>query len=96
MRTSEKSDTTIWVWAPSGATTMLGLRGPGLINLDILMAKEFRFTEVVKLQFRAEFYNAMNHFNPGTPNTTIGFAGVGAITTGNAGRNIQLSLKLWY
>jgi hypothetical protein len=72
------------------------LRGPGLINLDILMAKEFRFTEEVKLQFRSEFYNAMNHFNPTNPNTTIGFAGVGAMTTGNAGRNIQLSLKLFY
>jgi hypothetical protein len=73
-----------------------GIRGPGQFNLDVLMAKQFRFSEAVRLQFRAEFYNALNHFNPGTPNTTIGFAGVAAITGGNGGRNVQLSLKLSY
>ena len=73
-----------------------GLRGPGEFNIDVLLAKEFRLRESVKLQFRSEFYNALNHFNPGDPNTTIGYAGVAAITGGNGGRNIQLSLKLLY
>jgi hypothetical protein len=67
-----------------------------VISLDMLLAKEFRLRESLKLQFRTEAYNALNHFNPGTPNTQIGFAGVAAITTGNAGRNIQLALKLLF
>ena len=72
------------------------LFGPGTFNLDTLLAKEFRVTEAVKLQFRMEAYNALNHFNPGTPNTSIGAPGVGTITTGNAGRVVQLALKLYY
>jgi hypothetical protein len=72
------------------------LFGPGTFNIDTLLAKEFQVTESVKLQFRMEAYNALNHFNPGTPNTTIGAPGVGTITTGSAGRVIQLALKLYF
>jgi hypothetical protein len=73
-----------------------GLRAPGLFNLDILMAKDFHPSESFKLQFRSEFFDAFNHFNPGMPASTIGAPGVATITTGNAGRTIQLSLKLSY
>jgi hypothetical protein len=38
----------------------------------------------------------LNHFNPGTPNTTIGAPGLGTITGGNGGRGLQLALKLHY
>jgi Carboxypeptidase regulatory-like domain/TonB dependent receptor/TonB-dependent Receptor Plug Domain len=37
------------------------LRGPGLTNLDIAIAKTTSFTERYKLEFRAEFFNALNH-----------------------------------
>ena len=37
------------------------LRGPGLTNLDIALAKITSITERVKLEFRAEFFNALNH-----------------------------------
>jgi hypothetical protein len=41
------------------------LRGPGLVNLDLGIFREFRFTENVGLQFRAEAFNFTNtpHFN---------------------------------
>jgi hypothetical protein len=73
-----------------------GLSGPGKFNLDALLAKQFRITEAIKLQFRMEAYNALNHFNPGTPNMTIGSPGVATITTGGAGRVVQLALKLYF
>ncbi|MBI3681676.1 MAG: TonB-dependent receptor [Acidobacteria bacterium] len=44
------------------------LRGPGLINVDLGIARDFSITEKWKLQFRAEAFNAANtpHFgNPG-------------------------------
>jgi Carboxypeptidase regulatory-like domain/TonB dependent receptor-like, beta-barrel len=43
------------------------LRGPGIVNLDLGLFREFKFTERLKLQFRAESFNFTNtpHFaNP--------------------------------
>jgi hypothetical protein len=37
------------------------LRGPGINNWDIAVYKNFPIREPMKLQFRAEFYNAFNH-----------------------------------
>ena len=45
------------------------VRGPGLVNLDLGVFREFRLREQMTLQFRAEAFNATNtpHFgNPGT------------------------------
>ncbi|HEU0141538.1 MAG TPA: hypothetical protein VFQ79_17575, partial [Bryobacteraceae bacterium] len=45
------------------------LRGPGVVNLDLGLFREFSATERVKIQFRAESFNVTNtpHFsNPGT------------------------------
>jgi hypothetical protein len=51
----------------SGRNTFQGL---GYWNLDLGLMKQFNLTERVKLQFRAEFFNALNHTNfenPGNP-----------------------------
>ena len=47
--------------------------GPGLFNLDLSMAKLFQIgkVETRTLEFRAETFNTLNHFNPGNPNTTL-------------------------
>ena len=37
------------------------LRGPGLVNLDLALAKTTAITERVSLQFRVEFFNVLNH-----------------------------------
>jgi hypothetical protein len=37
------------------------LRGPTLTNLDVALAKITSITERFKLEFRAEFFNALNH-----------------------------------
>lgn len=45
------------------------LRGPGLVNLDLGLFREFVVSERVRIQFRAEAFNVSNtpHFNnPGT------------------------------
>lgn len=42
-------------------------RGPGYTNLDMGVFKNFSLTERVKLQFRAEFFNALNHANFESP-----------------------------
>ena len=73
-----------------------GLREPGAFSFDALLAKEFRFTEKRRMEFRAEAVNILNHFNPGTPNTSIGNPAAGTITSGSGGRTMRLILKLYY
>jgi hypothetical protein len=80
---------------------------PSNMHLDLSLFKDFRITEGIKLQFRAEGFNITNTPAFGLPNATIsGFtsAGVptqagnfGKITTTNAfytPRDIQFALKL--
>lgn len=47
--------------------------GPGLFNLDLSLAKEFRFGNDGKrsLEFRTETFNTLNHFNPNNPNLSL-------------------------
>jgi hypothetical protein len=75
-------------------------RGPGLADLDLSLFKTTKLTERTNLQFRAEFFNALNHANFGTPNATV-FSGAafnpsaGLITlTTTTSRQIQFGLKL--
>jgi Carboxypeptidase regulatory-like domain len=74
--------------------------GPGLADLDTSLFKTFAVTERASLQFRAEFFNALNRANFGTPNATV-FSGTnyspsaGIITsTATTSRQIQFGLKL--
>lgn len=69
------------------------LRAPNLVNIDFSFAKEFRVTERQMFQFRAEFFNSLNHTNLGIPNITMG-PGFGQITTtATPARQIQFGLK---
>jgi outer membrane receptor protein involved in Fe transport len=72
------------------------LIGPGLVNLDLGVRKIFSVTERQKVEFRAEFYNALNHPNFGLPNSDIdaGSGASGTITSLNGNmRTVQLALK---
>jgi Carboxypeptidase regulatory-like domain len=47
------------------------LSGPGFANLDLSLAKSTMIRERVNLQFRAEFFNVLNHTNLMTPNSVV-------------------------
>jgi hypothetical protein len=70
------------------------LRGPGSFNWDMGIFKNFALKERLKLQFRAEAFNALNHVNFSDPGTTISSTGFGAIQSANPARIGQLALKL--
>lgn len=58
------------------------LRGPGVVNLDFGLFRDFRLTERWKLQFRTEVFNLTNtpHFNnPGTSVSSMSLNPDGAI-----------------
>jgi hypothetical protein len=71
------------------------LYGPGRVNMDFSLFKEFRLVEAVKLQFRTEFFNVFNHAQFDLPNAAVGAGNAGTIT-GIVGtpRQIQFGLKL--
>ena len=74
--------------------------GPGLATWDLSVLKETRISERLNLQFRAEFFNVLNHANFNTPNAIVFTpAGVsptaGLVTsTSTSSRQIQFGLKL--
>lgn len=47
--------------------------GPWMNNIDLSLSKSFRVREGLSLEFRAETFNTLNHFNPGNPNTSLNF-----------------------
>ena len=71
------------------------LYGPGRVNMDFSLFKDFRLVEAVKLQFRTEFFNVFNHAQFDLPNAAVGASNAGTIT-GIVGtpRQIQFGLKL--
>ena len=78
------------------------LNAPGLAELDFSALKVTPLTEKIKLQFRAEFFNVLNHTNFGIPNPVVYSAAgttpsptAGVITaTSTNSRQIQFGLKL--
>lgn len=73
------------------------VRGPGFVDLDLGIDRDFRFTERMRLQFRVEAFNLANHPNFGLPNMAIGNAQVGIIgSVINPERQIQLAMKLYF
>jgi hypothetical protein len=70
------------------------ITGPGLNNWDIAIEKNAPLQEALKLQFRAEFFNAWNHAQFKNPDSTVGDANFGQVIQARNAREIQLGLKL--
>ena len=71
-----------------------GLRGPGRINFDWSLFKDFSPSEKWRMQFRAEMFNLFNTPQFGTPNGAVGNPVAGRITsTVGPNRQVQLGLR---
>jgi len=76
---------------------LTGLRAKGLNVWNLSAIKNFRLTEQVKLQFRTEWLNAMNHTHLAAPNTTVTSPLFGAVTSAPGyPRQIYFALKLLF
>jgi hypothetical protein len=74
------------------------LRGPDLVNFDVVVQKNFKLRESQQLEFRAEFFNIFNHPNFGLPGggsaAPVDVPGGAAITnTATDNRQIEFALK---
>jgi hypothetical protein len=71
--------------------------GPGYWGVDLSLGKVFPVRERLSVQYRAEFFNVLNHPNWGDPGTSFGSATFGRITSTTADpRVIQMGLKLLF
>jgi hypothetical protein len=69
------------------------IRGPGLVNFDMTLHKDFKIAESQRMEFRAEFFNIFNHTNFTTVSTTFGAATFGQVTAAADPRIIELALR---
>jgi hypothetical protein len=69
--------------------------GPGLQTMDLGLVREFSLAEKARFEARAEFFNALNHTNLGTPNRFVNTSSFGSITeVATPGREIQVSARV--
>ena len=87
-----------WQWGNAERNSVFG---PGSWNWDIGVQKHIAITEQHRLQIRADFLDAFNHFNLAAPSATIAdtrdgglpSATAGKIFGGSGNRIVQLGLK---
>ena len=74
------------------------LRGPNLVDFDLVLQKNFKIAESQQIEFRSEFFNLLNHPNFGLPGggslVYVDVPGGAAITnTATDNRQIEFALK---
>ena len=70
--------------------------GPGLQTINLSLVKNTMFGERYNLQFRSEFFNALDRSNFGLPDNFVGNPTFGRILTAGDPRRVQLGLKLLF
>jgi hypothetical protein len=71
-------------------------RAPAFTNLDTSLTRAFTFREELRLQFRAEAFNVVNHANLGLPISDLNSPNAGRILTASSPRLLQFALKLMF
>src|SRR5581483_868485 len=76
-------------------TTAYGIvQGPGMIQLNMALARTFRIWEKTTFQIRAEAFNLPNHLNPSSPTVARNSSLFGVINSdqsGNVGGSLQVN-----
>jgi hypothetical protein len=79
-----------------GNTPRNAVIGPGLEEFDFSLQKDIVVKEPVRLQFRAEAYNLLNHPNFNIPNRIAFTPNFGRISSAQDSRQLQFALKLLF
>jgi hypothetical protein len=72
------------------------LRGPGVNNWDLALFKNFDLPKSMRLQFRLESFNALNHPQFNGPDANVASPRFGVIGSARPGRINQLGLKFLF
>lgn len=77
-----------------GTSSRNPVRGPDMINLDLMAGRVFAITERIKLDFRVEAFNALNTPQFRQPNAVLGTPGFGSITGAFDPRVVEAAVKM--
>ena len=69
------------------------LDGPGHIEVNLSLMKNFAVREHHRFQFRWELFNILNHPNFGVPENAVNALNAGTLLTAGSGRLMQFALK---
>ena len=72
------------------------VRGPGQWTIDFSLSKNFSLTEGIRLQLRADMFNALNHVNLTSLNGNVENADFGTLDGARAMRQMQMALRLTF
>jgi len=78
----------------NGSRTEPNLRNPGAFGFDAVLSRWQPIKERVRLQYRAEFYNLLNHPNLGSPSAGITSSTFGVISSKSGNRTMIMALRL--
>ena len=79
----------------SAAARVHTVRSPGMNNVNLTLSKTFAIVEKLKLEFRASWFNALNHPVFSGPNTTVGNANFGRISSqANISRQTEFAMRV--
>ncbi len=70
--------------------------GPGILNTDFALEKTLMITERTALQLRGEFFNIFNHTQFSSPNGNFASSTFGAVTSAQAPRIGQVSMRFTF
>lgn len=79
-----------------GNTPRNSILGPGFVNFDASLQKQWSMRDRVNFQFRIEAFNVLNHANFNLPGRIFGAANFGVITSAVDPRELQFALKISY
>ena len=79
-----------------GSSSRNPVRGPGYRSLDLAVFRRVPLAGSTALELRGEVFNATNTAPLGAPNTTLGAAAFGTITSAGDPRVVQLAVKFLF
>ena len=82
---------------PPGTDGNLGrsiIRGPGIAQVDLSLAKTFKIGERVEVTLRGDAYNALNRVNLANPSLDLNSVNFGKSTNQSTARLGQVGLRI--
>src|SRR5262249_49433402 len=71
-------------------------RGPSTTNVNLTVSKVVPIREDLNIEYRADFFNMLNHAQFNTPSTSITGSTFGQISSTRDPRIIQMALRLQF